>query len=197
MPEHKRRKHDDGAEPQENRPTEKVSEAGMEVAPGEGDEALPAETIEGLSRELDEARQKANDYFEGWQRERADFSNYKRRVDRERATMQENLVGNIVKKYLVVVDDLERALVVKPTQGEAASWAEGIDLIYRKLQNILESEGVHRMEVEGQMFDPNRHEALAQIDSPDHPSGAIIDVIQPGYTIGDRVLRPALVRVAA
>lgn len=198
MPEHKHKKHNDGAEPVENPPADNVAGAGMDVAPGEVETDLPVEvsTQEDLQKALDATRQKSNEYFEGWQRERADFSNYRRRIERDRIQAQENMLGNIVKKYLVVLDDLERALKGRPTEGEAGAWADGIELIERKLQNILETEGVKRMEAEGQQFDPNLHEALAQVDAPGRPSGEIIDVVQPGYLIGDRVLRPALVRVA-
>ncbi|HZU86999.1 MAG TPA: nucleotide exchange factor GrpE, partial [Anaerolineaceae bacterium] len=77
-----------------------------------------------------------------------------------------------------------------------ASWAEGVALIARKLSGILESEGVRPMQAEGEMFDPAMHEAISHEDHPDFQSGQIIEVVQQGYTIGDRVIRPALVRVA-
>ncbi len=82
------------------------------------------------------------------------------------------------------------------TAGEAAAWANGIELIVRKLQAILEAEGVRRIPAETEEFNPTRHEAITHEDSPDHKSGEIIEVVQQGYTLGDRVLRPALVRVA-
>ena len=122
--------------------------------------------------------------------------NYKRRIERDQAQMAQSLTGSIVKKYLPVVDDLERALDNVPQDKEAASWAEGIELIYRKLTAILESEGLQRIPAETELFDPNRHEAISLEDNADHESGEIIEVVQQGYTIGDRVLRPAKVRVA-
>lgn len=149
-----------------------------------------------LQRELEDARSKESEYFEGWQRERADFSNYKKRVERDYAGMMQTISGEVLKKYLVVLDDLERALKNRPVDGEGAAWAEGIDLIYRKLQGIIEAEGVSRIEAENQTFDPTQHEAISHEDSPDHESGQIIEVVQQGYRLGERVLRPALVRVA-
>ena len=149
-----------------------------------------------LAAELQQAQDKAKEYFEGWQRERADFANYKRRVERDQQMMAQSMKGDIIKKYLTVLDDLERALKARPTEGPVASWANGIELIQRKLQSILESEGVKRIQAEGELFDPTRHEAITYEDSPDHESGQIIEVVQQGYTLGDRVLRPALVRVA-
>ncbi len=158
--------------------------------------ALSMEEYDTLQHELEGARAQCNDYFEGWQRERADFANYKRRVERDNAQAYQTALSNVVKKYLVILDDLERALKTRPAEGEEAKWADGVALIHRKLSTLLEQEGVRRMEAEKESFDPNRHEAIMLEDSSDHESGQIIEVIQQGYLLGDRVIRPALVRVA-
>lgn len=149
-----------------------------------------------LAQELEQAQEQAKSSYEGWQRERADFANYKRRIERDQQMLSANITGEVVKKYLTVLDDMERALKARPTDGSAAAWAEGIELIMRKLQNILEAEGVKRIPAETEEFNPSRHEAISHEDSPDHESGQIIEVVQQGYTLGDRVLRPAMVRVA-
>lgn len=158
--------------------------------------ALTLEEYSALEKQCAEARQQAKDYSEGWQRERADFQNYRRRIEREQAQMVDSATGRIVKKYLVILDDLERALKTRPTEGPGAAWAEGIELIARKLQTVLDQEGVKRIPAEEQLFDPNLHEAITHEDHPDRKSGEIIEVVQQGYMIGERVLRPALVRVA-
>jgi molecular chaperone GrpE len=160
----------------------------------EGVESQPIE--ENLEQALDQARSQAQEFFEGWQRERADFANYKRRIERDQQATAQNMKGELVKKYLPVLDDMERALKARPTEGGAAAWANGIELIYRKLQSILESEGVMRIPAESEAFNPLRHEAITHEDSPNHKSGEIIEVVQQGYTLGERVLRPSLVRVA-
>jgi molecular chaperone GrpE len=152
--------------------------------------------VDALQKELEQCKTQSASYFEGWQRERADFSNYRRRVEGEKAQTYQNAAGNIFKKFLVIADDLARALKNRPTEGEAAAWSEGIELIYRKLLSQMEAEGVHRMNVDGQFFNPDMEEAISHEDSPDHESGQIIEVVQDGYMLGDRVLRPALVRVA-
>lgn len=162
------------------------------ISPG----AIESESPEPVSDELEKVRSEAKEYFEGWQRERADFANYKKRIERDQIQMSQNLNGNIIKKYLVILDDMDRALKNRPVEPEGAKWAEGIDLIYRKLQTILENENVKRIPAESAEFDPNFHEAISHEDSPDHESGQVIEVLQQGYMIGDRVLRPALVRVA-
>ena len=159
---------------------------------------IPEEEIAELRSELDEALAKANEYLNGWQRERADFFNYKRRIDREQSQGGQNALGNAIRRYLDIADDLDRALKNKnrPTEGDGAIWADGIELIYRKLMGAFEADGVKTIETEGKSFDPNLHEAISQEDSPDHESGQIIGVVQAGYILGDRIIRPARVRVA-
>ena len=101
--------------------------------------------------------------------------------------------GDIIKKVLPALDDLERALQNRPADD---AWASGIELIARKLQNILEAEGVKRIVAEGVAFDPNFHEAISHEPNNDVESGNVIAVVQNGYMLGERVIRPALVRVA-
>lgn len=158
-------------------------------------EPLRAEIAE-LQDELARSRTKADEYLDGWQRSRAEFANYKKRVERDQLLVTQNAAGRIIKRYLEVLDDLERALKNRPQEGEGAAWANGIELVFRKFKSILESEGITPIEAEGQLFDPNLHEAITSEDSEEHESGQIIEVLQQGYMLGDRVLRPAMVRVA-
>jgi molecular chaperone GrpE len=157
---------------------------------------ISMEAFEAMKNELTECQVKASEYLDGWQRARAEFANYKKRVEREQAVVYQNASGNIIKRYLDVLDDLERALKNRPKDDEGASWAAGIELIYRKLSMILESEGVKVMDADGKIFDPNLHEAISHEVAENHESGQIIEVVKQGYLLGDRVLRPALVRVA-
>ncbi len=159
-------------------------------------EMLTPEAIEALQVEVEAYRAKAEDNLEGWQRALADFANYKKRVEREQASVHQNAVGKVILRYLEVSDDLQRALQNRPPDGDGAEWAEGIMLIYRKLQSYLESDGVKPMDALGEPFDPSLHEAIGQEPSDEYESGHIIGVVKTGYYLGDRVLRPALVRVA-
>lgn len=149
-----------------------------------------------LQSEMDDIQAKAEEYLDGWQRARAEFANYKKRVQKEREDSKAFITAEILSKYLTVVDDFERALKDRPTGDASEAWAEGIDMIYRKLKTILESEGVEEIDAHGEMFDPNFHEAISFEESEDHDEGQIVDVIQPGYKLGERVIRPAVVRVA-
>ncbi len=173
----------------------------QETGPSEVTETVEAPVIseaelEALRQDLAEARLKASEYLDGWQRSRAEFANFKKRIEREQAQAHQVASGNIIKHFLDVLDDLERALKNRPQEGEGAVWANGIELIYRKLLTILENEGVKQMASEGQFFDPNLHEAISSEESDQHESGQIIEVLKHGYLLGDRILRPAAVRVA-
>lgn len=165
------------------------------VNPQEELVSMPASDLEAMQSELVELRQQSKEYLEGWQRERADLRNYKQRIERDQSALGQVITVNVVKKYLVVLDDLQRALANAPQKDEAATWAQGIELIVRKLQGILEAEGIQPIPAVGD-FDPALHEAITHEDHPELKAGQIIEVVQQGYTIGERVIRPALVRVA-
>lgn len=159
-------------------------------------EMISSEEIDRLAQELQDWQVKAEEYLDGWQRSRAEFANYKKRVERDQSQVYQNVASSIFKRFLDVLDDLDRALQNRPQDGEGAAWAVGIDLVYRKFNSILEAEGVTRIQAEGAFFDPNLHEGISQEDNDQFESGQIIAVVKNGYWIGDRVLRPAMVRVA-
>lgn len=153
----------------------------------------PSDEREALIQQLKEAESKVVEYKDGWARTQAEFQNFRKRVDRDNETFRASTKGDIIKKVLPVLDDLERALQNRPADD---AWASGIELVARKFQNILEMEGVKKIEAKGAAFDPNFHEAISHEPSEEVESGHVIDVVQNGYVIGERVVRPALVRVA-
>lgn len=155
---------------------------------------ISAEELESLQNQLREAEAKKQEYLDALLRERADFTNFRRRMETEKSQMWSQASDETVKKLLPVLDDLERAIANRPA-GD--SWADGVDMILRKFQSILEKEGISRIEAEGTPFDPNQHEAILQEESAEHESGSVIAVLQQGYRHGERVLRPAIVKVAA
>jgi molecular chaperone GrpE len=172
---------------------EEVEETKAEaVATPESGEQLAVE-VEALKSQLEEAHDQASAYKDSWLRSQADFQNYKKRIERDHEMTYVSMKGDIVKKVLPVLDDLERALQNRPAED---AWANGIELVVRKLQNTLESEGVKRIEAEGVEFDPNFHEAISHEPNEEVGSGRVIAVVQNGYMLGERVIRPALVRVA-
>ena len=170
-----------------------------EVAEEAVESIVEAETtaeIDQLKTDLEQAQVKATEYLDGWQRSMAEFANYKKRIEREQAVNQQLAKANVIKRFLELFDDLDRAIKNRPETEDAAGWAAGFELINRKFQSYLQNEGVEQIETQGQFFDPTLHEAISQEDHPDLESGQIIDEVQKGYRIGDRVLRPARVRVA-
>ena len=150
-----------------------------------------------LRTSFEDMEAKAKEYLDGWQRSRAEFANYKKRILRDQAGLHQSARGDVILLYLDIIDDLGRALEEKPETGEGATWASGIEIIFHKLRNRLELEGIKPMEALGEQFDPNIHEAIMKEESEKHESGQIIEVMQEGYWLGDKVLRPAQVRVAA
>lgn len=163
--------------------------------PGEGEPISAPESD--VQEQLNAAEAKAKEYLDGWQRAQAEFINYRKRMEREQEQQRLNAIGTAVKRYLPVVDDLERAMINIPDTCQGIPWTDGITLIYQKMTSALEADGVKSLGSVGEPFDPNLHEAIGQAPSDDIPSGHIIEVLQKGYIIGERVLRPAMVRVAA
>lgn len=172
------------------------NEAPVHSPPQQDEPAGQSQTseIETLRAELEQAQAKVAENLDGWQRALAEFQNYRKRIDRDRTIEQAAMKGDLIKKVLPVLDDLDRALQNRP--GDDA-WAGGIELIRRKLQSIVEAEGVTRIDAKGTQFDPNLHEAISQEPVEGAESGQVVEVVQEGYMLGDRVIRPAQVRVAA
>ena len=155
-----------------------------------------AERIERLERELEESVQRETEHRNNWHRSAADFANYKRRTDEERASLSRFSTAILIGKLLSVLDDFDRALESVPADEAGDAWVEGIQLVERKLRSMLESEGVTPIEAEGHPFDPNLHEAVVHEDTTDYPDNQVIGELQRGYRLHDRVIRPSLVRVA-
>jgi molecular chaperone GrpE len=156
------------------------------------------EQIEALKTDKDDAVVKADEYLAALQRERAEFVNFKRRTAEERQR-DLGLAGvDLITKVLNLADDFDRAIETLPTELAGNAWAEGIAAIDRKLRQLLESEGVSAIDVSpGMAFDPREHEAVVSVPGAGRAEGEIVDEIRRGYRLRDRVIRPALVAVAA
>jgi molecular chaperone GrpE len=154
--------------------------------------------IEGLKAELESTRTKAEEYLAGLQRERAEFTNYRRRTQEEREQMLGLAGEDLIRKVLAIADDFDLAIDNRPAEIAANGWVEGVTAIDRKLRALLDSEGVRPIDAEpGQPFDPRQHEAIATVPGSGRAEGEIVDVVRRGYKLRDRVIRPALVAVAA
>lgn len=159
--------------------------------------SLPYEEFDAMEKKMDSLQADLEQTRDSWIRSVADFDNYKKRVQRDAMRTQQDAIASILRIFLNVSDDLERALKHEPTEQSIESWVNGIELILQKLNTQLKNQGIERMKVEpGDEFDPTVHEAISQEDSPEFSDGQIIEVVQPGFRTADRVIRPAMVRVA-
>jgi molecular chaperone GrpE len=159
---------------------------------GEEAEATETETIEDLKRELERERENAAAYLANWQRAQADFINFKRRTEQERSDSAKYANAMLILSLLPALDDLERAMGNIPADLAGLAWFDGLRLIYRKLKNSLEAQGLSVIPAEGEEFDPNLHDAVMYEDGEE---GRVLQELQRGYKLHDRVIRPAVVKV--
>jgi molecular chaperone GrpE len=145
--------------------------------------------------ELTMARRERDDYYERLLRQAAEFDNYRKRTERERREMAQYAAGDLLETLLPVVDDFERALQAE-AGSDAAAYRKGVELIYKQLQDLLAKRGVTPIEAVGAPFDPRFHQAVTYEPSPGHAEGEVLEVVRRGYMHGDRLLRPAMVKVA-
>lgn len=151
----------------------------------------------GVTQEaFDDLQSRAKDYLEGWQRARAEFANYRKRVEGQLNESYQNASADTLKSLLPIIDDFDRAITNVPPDLEEHAWVTGTSMIQRKLLKLLEDFGVTPIDPTGQPFDPTSHEAVGVDDGSDAPSGTVTVTLAKGYKAGDRILRPAMVRVA-
>jgi len=129
-------------------------------------------------------------------RAHADFDNFRRRTRAEREELSSYATAKLIGDLLPVMDNFALAMQAAAQTGESGSLAQGVDMVHRQLQAILEQSGVRQMEPVGQPFDPNLHEAVLSEPSDEHESGTVTAALRPGYLLKDKVLRPAMVKVS-
>jgi molecular chaperone GrpE len=164
--------------------------------PIDGTQPQSAEALETLRAELAEIEQKADEYLRLAQRTQADFINYRRRVEDERAQQTREANVAYIQRLLPVLDDFERALANAGAEELESNWGKGIELVERNLRGLLAADDVQRIAAEGAEFDPREHEGVGRQPSADVPEGHVLHVVRQGYRKGDRVLRPAQVIIA-
>jgi molecular chaperone GrpE len=171
--------------------------SGQPAEPVDGVQSEAADDLETLRGELAEIEQKADEYLRLAQRTQADFINYRRRVEEERAQQARDANVAYLRRLLPVLDDFERALANAAPEDLESNWGKGILLVERNLRGLLAADEVQRIMAEGAEFDPREHEAVGSQPSADVPEGHVLHVTRPGYRKGDRVIRPAQVIVAS
>jgi molecular chaperone GrpE len=153
--------------------------------------------VTGLEREVAAERERAGDYMRRWQQAQADLSNMKRRAQQEQEQLLTLAANQAAALVLPALDSLERAFGTLPEPLHQLTWVEGISLVEFQLRRVLESHGVAPFEPKpGDKLDPARHQPIAETATSEHPAGSVAQVVQRGYEMNGRVLRPALVAVA-
>jgi molecular chaperone GrpE len=176
--------------------TEVVEEVQAKVLEQKGEEEAVDEAAN-LHQELEESRAKEAEYLDGWQRARAELANARKRFQREQEQAYTNARADLLTRLLPIVDDFARAFETLPDNPANSTWIEGMNMVQRKFLVLLEKEGVAPIEAAGQEFDPFLHQAVTHEPSTDVPDGHVIAEMQKGYRLGDRVLRPSVVRVSS
>lgn len=179
------------AEEQISEPLEEEKTAGEETGQLVDEEAI-------LRQQLEEEQTKSAEYLDGWQRARAELANARKRWERESALTYANAVADVIARLLPIMDDFERAIETVPENPGDRTWLDGVLLIYRKLQTVLEQQGVTPIEAgPGTSFDPTHHQAITHEPHETYEAGAIIAEFQKGYKMDERIVRPASVRVSS
>lgn len=145
---------------------------------------------------LREKAEKADEYFDKLLRLQADFENYKKRLDREKADFIRYANEGLIVGLLNILDDFERAVDSAKNSNDAKTLLQGVEIIRQHFQEALEERGLIKIDPKGQPFDPEKHEAVTHIETDEYPEDTVVEVLRKGYGLGDKILRPAVVKVA-
>ena len=164
--------------------------------PVEASSSETEESIETLTSALREERERAEELTDRWKRSAAEFSNYRKRVEKERGELVKFSNTLLITKLLPILDDLQRAFQTLPREMRQFTWVDGIALVERKLAATLEYEGLSCIEALGKPFDPALHQAIMYEETTESDEGTVIEELQKGYKLHEKVIRPTLVKVA-
>ncbi len=185
---------------EEGRDQAEAAEGEEAATPADVDNAAAEEQeppeVERLTAELEAAREEARLNHDLYLREAAETENYKKRVTREKHDAIRYANESLVRDLLPVIDDLERAARHAPADGDPRPLLEGIELVLKGCLEALQKHGVTQVTAKGEPFDPEKHEAYAQVETAEHEANTVVDEVHPGYYLADRLLRPSLVSVA-
>ncbi|WP_442893539.1 nucleotide exchange factor GrpE [Bacillus sp. 2205SS5-2] len=181
-------------ETKNEQPLEEV-EVETEVVEPIFDETEEAGKAEGLSSKVSELEEKLVDEETRYLRLRADFDNFRRRVNLDREASEKYRAQSVISDILPALDNFERALNLEPDNEQTKTLLQGMDMVYRSLTDALTKEGLTAIQAVDQPFDPNLHQAVMQVEDTEKESNIVLEEFQKGYKLKDRVLRPAMVKV--
>jgi len=180
-----------------NTDTEEEEDDIVEFEFNDDGEADLNKTLKKLRADLKQVKKERVEYLTGWQKERADFANYKKQEEDRKTMLSESMRERILSRFLTVMDSFNMAFANKEAWEKVdANWRKGVEYIHSQMTNVFEEYGVKELGVVGEVFDPNIHESIEMLDTDKNElNHTIAVVIQKGYKLGDRVLRPARVNV--
>ncbi|MFD0586716.1 nucleotide exchange factor GrpE [Paenibacillus sp. GCM10027627] len=168
---------------------EAVEAAGEQTVDHDEQSAIADSRYEELAKVAEENQQR-------YLRAQADFDNFRRRTTKEKEELGQYASMKLIGQLLPIVDNFERAIAASSSNSDYDSLAKGVDMILRQLAGTLEQEGLKPMNAVGQPFNPEYHQAIMQVESEEHEEGIVVEEIQKGYMLKDRVIRPAMVKVS-
>lgn len=146
--------------------------------------------------ELERVQAHADDQTQRLLRAQADFDNFRRRTQKEKEELAKYASAQLITELIPVIDNFERAMATRPENPELESFSKGVDMIFRQLSDVLKNTGLTPMEAVGQPFNPEFHQAVMQVESDEHEEGIVVEELQKGYMLKDKVIRPAMVKVS-
>ncbi|MEX1030486.1 MAG: nucleotide exchange factor GrpE [Paenibacillaceae bacterium] len=150
-----------------------------------------------VESELEVAQKLADDNYQKYLRAQADFDNFRRRSRQEKEEFAKYASSKLIEQLLPVVDSFERALATGKETTDTEALLKGVDMIFRMLSQVLEQEGLKSIEAVGQPFNPDFHQAIMTVENAEHDEGIVIEEIQKGYNLKDKILRPSMVKVSS
>lgn len=148
------------------------------------------------TQELDRLKALAEENEKRYLRAQADFDNFRRRTQKEKEDLAKYASVKLITELVPVIDNFERAIATAPANTETDSFAKGVGMIFRQLESVLQAEGLTAMQTVGEAFNPEFHQAIMQVESEEHEEGVVVEEVQKGYMLKDKVLRPAMVKVS-
>ncbi|MEF3311592.1 nucleotide exchange factor GrpE [Paenibacillus sp. GYB004] len=186
---------------QEELVTETAAETGQEETgtAGASAEAGAEDGVKELSeaeRQLEEQRKLADEHYQRYLRTQADFDNFRRRSRQEKEDFAKYASVKLIEQLIPVIDNFERAITASKDNTDHEALLKGVDMIYRQLDQVLVQEGLQRIEAVGRPFNPEFHQAVMQVESEEHEEGTVVEELQTGYMLKDKVIRPSMVKVS-
>ncbi|WP_430691838.1 nucleotide exchange factor GrpE [Paenibacillus woosongensis] len=155
-----------------------------------------ASSAEGSNKEAEALRAELEEQQQRLLRAQADFDNFRRRTQKEKEELGKYASAKLITELLPVIDNFERAIASGEQGTDVSSYAKGVEMIFRQLEGVLGNEGLKAMETVGEPFNPEFHQAIMQVESDEHEEGIVVEEVQKGYILKDKVLRPAMVKVS-